>query len=68
MEIEIKNYPQLNSITWSYSGGNGFIDEKSAFNLYESNWRFVDIPSITECEKKLINDLSSKFKGYIHVY
>lgn len=64
--IRINQYPQLRLIAWNRH--NEFIDEAEALELYEVNWRFIDLNRLTKEEHDLINQLVEKHgNGVLHV-
>lgn len=54
MKIDVRKYPQLRILCWNRPGSAVVVDEEK-FNLYEHNWRFVDVDAINERESDLID-------------
>lgn len=57
--IIINNYPQLKLIAWNRH--NQLIEEVEALELYEVNWRFIDVKNLTTGELSLINELVKNY-------
>jgi hypothetical protein len=67
MRLRLSDYPQLKLIAWSCRG-DGFIEEKEAFALYERCWHYVDEASLLPHERELIKRLTQQFgKGVMNV-
>lgn len=60
MNLVYSEYPELNSLCWSFTGTQ-VIDEEVAYLLYLSNWNFVDKENLIQKESQLIDDLISKY-------
>lgn len=62
--IEITRFPQLRLLCWNR--GDTFLPAAEAFNLYERNWRFVDVDRMALTELALLSVLAVRFgKGVI---
>lgn len=59
--IRLSDYPQLADLAWNRT--DEFIPAKEAFQLYERNWRFVDVNSLGPGERQLIDRLKDEFGG-----
>ena len=63
--IEIARFPQLRLLCWNR--GDTFLPAAEVFNLYERNWRFVDVNRMAPDERALLTVLAARFgKGVIH--
>jgi len=58
--IALSQYPQLRFIAWNRRDTD-VIGEAEAFALYESNWRFVDVNSMTADEHRLLDMLTKEY-------
>lgn len=64
--IKIKNYPQLELISWNYHAKE--ISEEDALSVYENNWRFIDQEHLTDNEQQLIKYLVHEYgRDFLHV-
>ena len=54
--IHLSEYPQLKQLAW-HVGGDGELTPIEALNIYERNWRHVDMKSLAPREKQLIDAL-----------
>ena len=59
--VRIDDYPQLRDLAWNRSGG--LIQAREAFQLYERNWRYVDVNRLEANERALIERLTVEFGG-----
>jgi hypothetical protein len=59
--IRIADYPQLRDLAWNRA--DGFIAAREAFQLYERNWRHVDIGRRDADERALLDRLTAEFGG-----
>jgi len=57
--IKRTDFNELNMLLWDRH--NTFIDPKTAFELYEKRWGYVDQSKLTVKEKTLITDLVNTF-------
>ncbi len=57
--INIDDYPELALLAWNRKVRQ--VAEDEALALYESNWRFVDLESITPRERALIDRLTVQY-------
>jgi hypothetical protein len=53
--VRLADYPQLSDLAWNRV--DRFIPVEEAFQLYERNWRFVDVARLDERERLLIERL-----------
>ena len=60
--IELAHYPQLAQLAW-HMGGTGSIAPQDALNLYERNWRHVELGSMTLEERELLQLLVATLGG-----
>jgi hypothetical protein len=58
--IRLAVYPQLAKLAWQLKGKKA-IDPKEALELYERNWRHVDVEALVPRERELIDRLASTF-------
>ena len=66
MPLQLSDYPQLADLCWSRTGTT--IDERDAFALYESGWRFVDQEHLSHEEQALIEKLTEHYgNGLLNV-
>jgi len=64
--FSIDDYPQLSLLAWNRVIRT--IDEEEAFALYERNWRFVDVDTLTKSESNFIDRLIQKYgNGVLNV-
>ncbi len=59
--IEVSRHPQLQLLCWNRR--SEFLTALDAWNLYERNWRFVEIGALTGEERGLIRRLGAQFGG-----
>src|ERR1044072_7236884 len=59
--IEVAQYPQLHLLCWNRRAE--FMTPLEAWNLYERNWRFVEVARLTTEERSLIRRLGARFGG-----
>ncbi|MBK5052901.1 hypothetical protein IQ289_31450 [Burkholderia sp. R-70006] len=65
--VRIADYPQLRLIAWNRPDG-AEIDAADALALYETNWRFIDLASMDDRERELIERLANEFgNGILNV-
>lgn len=57
--VRVNDYPRLSDLTWNRS--DGFIAAREAFQLYERNWRFIDVAGLDPGERRLIERLKAEF-------
>lgn len=57
--IRIADYPQLRDLAWNRA--DGFIAAREAFQLYERNWRHVDVDRLDDDERALLERLTAEF-------
>jgi hypothetical protein len=55
-------YTELARLVWNRDP-NRAITGQEALNLYEANWRHVDIASLLPAELALIDSLAARFGG-----
>ena len=55
-QIAIQRYPQLKELVWQLRD-DAVISPRDALNIYERNWRFMDLKSLTSEEYALIEQL-----------
>ena len=66
-QIAIQRYPQLKELVWQLRD-DAVISPRDALNIYERNWRFMDLKSLTREEEALIKQLKETIgKGYLLV-
>ena len=53
--VNVDDYPNLALIAWNRH--DRVIEDAEALALYEANWRFVDVSSLSSAEKALIDRL-----------
>ena len=53
------DYPQLRDLAWNRKGE--LIAAREAFQLYERNWRFIDVARLDADERALIDCLARAF-------
>lgn len=59
-KIALADYKELKRLAWQLKGTKELTPEE-ALNLYERNWRHVDLKSMSSREKKLLDLLLSYF-------
>lgn len=55
----LDDFPQLALLAWNRAVRT--IGEAEAFALYERNWRFVDVGTLTAKETELISRLTAEY-------
>jgi transcriptional regulator with XRE-family HTH domain len=58
--IRLEAYPQLRQLAWQLPGVED-LSGKEALELYERNWRHVDVGGLTPDERALVRALSQAF-------
>jgi Helix-turn-helix. len=65
--VAIDAFPQLKRLAWNRPG-NRMIPEPEALALYERNWDLVDQEAMDQVERRLLNDLVTRYgNGVLHV-
>lgn len=59
-KIRIADFKQLKKLAWQLKGSKELSAEE-ALNLYERNWRHIDLKNLDKREEKLIRTLLSAF-------
>jgi hypothetical protein len=57
--VRVTDYPQLRDLAWNRA--HGLIGAREAFQLYERNWRFVDVDRLDAGERALLERLTAEF-------
>jgi hypothetical protein len=57
--VRLADYPQLRDLAWNRV--DDYIPVREAFQLYERNWRLVDVAALDERERALIERLKVEF-------
>ncbi len=57
--VRLGDYPQLRDLAWNRV--DDFIRGKEAFQLYERNWRLLDLALLDGRERELIARLKAEF-------
>jgi len=57
--VRLADYPQLGDLAWNRI--DDFIPAKEAFQLYERNWRLLDLALLDDRERELIARLKAEF-------
>lgn len=60
--LRLDNYPQLQRLAWQLRGA-AEVTPKEALELYERNWRHVDLEAMTERERELVRALVNQLGG-----
>ncbi len=58
-QIVIQHYPQLKELVWQLRD-DAMVFPRDALNIYERNWRFLDLSTMTQQEKYLIEQLKNQ--------
>jgi len=58
-QIAVQYYPQLKALAWQLRE-DALISPRDALNMYERNWRLIDLEKMTPEEKKLIEQLKNE--------
>ncbi len=58
-QIAIQHYPQLKELVWQLRD-DAMVSPRDALNIYERNWRFLDLSTMTQQEKYLIEQLKNQ--------
>jgi transcriptional regulator with XRE-family HTH domain len=58
--VRIDAYPQLKNLAWALPGLEE-LEPREAFELYERNWRHVDVGALSADEAALVRALSATF-------
>lgn len=59
MKVRLADFPQLKLLAWGLHVEE--LDEELAFELYERGWRHIDEASLTDAERALIRELTSRW-------
>ncbi|HKZ73054.1 MAG TPA: hypothetical protein VJ011_03260 [Steroidobacteraceae bacterium] len=63
--VSTERYPLLADLAWNRA--DRIMPAREAFELYERNWRFVDVSQLDPAERRLIQRLAEAFgKGLIN--
>jgi len=54
--INLSDYPQLKQLAWQVHGGEALLPTE-ALNIYERNWRHIDMQTLEPHEQQLIDAL-----------
>jgi hypothetical protein len=57
--VRVADYPQLEDLAWNRR--DALIPARAAFQLYERNWRFVNVEKLGDDERELIDRLARTF-------
>ena len=60
--LRLADYPQLKRLAWQ-RGGVPRVSPQEALNLYERNWRHVDIDALDSRERALVSALAQQWGG-----
>ncbi len=55
--VRVHDYPQLRRIAWQLAGDTE-LDEREALDLYERNWRHVDLAAMDAREHEFVQYLA----------
>ena len=55
----IEDYDNLRLLAWNRTGR--FVTRAEAFQLYERNWRHVDLAGMTTGERELVTQLAQEY-------
>lgn len=58
-QIAVQYYPQLKALAWQLRE-DALISPRDALNIYERNWRLINLEKMTTEEKKLIEQLKNE--------
>ena len=58
--IRLDDFPQLKQLAWQLPGVED-VSPKEALDLYERNWRHVDVARLTSAERVLLRTLAQAF-------
>lgn len=58
--IRLSDYPQLKQLAWQLPGVEE-LSPREAMDLYERNWRHVDVARLTAAEASLVRALAQAF-------
>lgn len=58
--VRIANYPQLKKLSWQIKKTKE-LSPKDALDLYERNWKYIDVKSMSEKERQLLKILLTAF-------
>lgn len=61
-DIDLNRYPQLKLLAWHVQDTE-LITPQQAWDIYVRNWRHIEEAKILPAEKKLIEQLRTKFEG-----
>lgn len=59
--VRIADYPQLRDLAWNRA--DEYLPAREAFQLYERNWRLVEVDRLEPHERALIDRLKDEFGG-----
>jgi hypothetical protein len=57
--VRLGDYPQLRDLAWNRV--DEYLPAKEAFQLYERNWRLIDVTALQDDERALIARLRAEF-------
>lgn len=60
--IRLADYPQLQRLAWQLHGVDA-LSPADALQLYERNWRHVDVAGLAPAERQLVQALADRFSG-----
>lgn len=53
--LDVRDYPQLRLLCWNRHAN--YLTRAEAFSLYERNWRHLETSSLSDKERRLIDEL-----------
>lgn len=63
LRIPLADYPQLRALAWQVADPATILRPREAFDLYQRNWRHVDVAALSAEETVLIRALAAVFGG-----
>jgi hypothetical protein len=59
--VRLADFPQLRDLAWNRT--DEYVPAQEAFQMYERNWRFVEVDRLDPNERALIERLKQTFGG-----
>ena len=56
--VRLADHPQLQRLVWQHLGASQEVSPEEALNLYERNWRHVDLVAMDEHERAFVQALA----------
>jgi transcriptional regulator with XRE-family HTH domain len=63
LRIRVAEHPQLQRLAWQLDADAVVLAPREAFDLYQRNWRHLDVTALMPAERSLIQALRATFGG-----